>query len=85
MMTTAPDKVRPEDVTVIVAADLLTELQVGSDTVLSYEDEGWALCLWCLFNGAVYYAAPAARVDLADACMLAASKGCTKVVVDNMS
>ena len=84
-MTTAPDKVRPEDVTVIVAAALLTELQIGSDVVLSYEDEGWALCLWCLLNGAVYYAAPKDDFDLVAARSLAASKGCTKVVVEDMS
>lgn len=84
-MTTTSDKVRPEDVTVIVAADLLTELQVSSDAVLSYEDEGWALCLWCLFNGAVYYEAPKVDFDLDAARSLAASKGHTKVVVEDMS
>jgi hypothetical protein len=64
-MQTEP--VRPEDVQVIDCVDLLVHEmgELAYDTGrLTFEEESWAVCLWCLFNDAVYYAAPAGQVDL---------------------
>lgn len=80
--------VRLEDVEVFDCVDVLVH-QLGEpahDTgAASFEEESWAIFLWCLSNGAVYYAAQADEANLDAARALAVSKGCTKVVVECLS